>query len=64
MGYYDKAHLVPYGEYVPLRRFLPFIGKMVPMVGDFAEGPVGATVSLPDGAPWAPWSAMSPSFPI
>jgi len=41
---------VPYGEYVPLRRFFPFIGKMVPMVGDFAEGPVGATVSLPEGA--------------
>ncbi len=50
IGYYDKAHLVPYGEYVPLRRFFPFIGKMVPMVGDFAEGPVGATVSLPEGA--------------
>jgi apolipoprotein N-acyltransferase len=50
IGSYDKAHLVPYGEYVPLRRYLPFIGKMVPMVGDFAEGPVGATVSLPEGA--------------
>jgi apolipoprotein N-acyltransferase len=50
IGFYSKAHLVPYGEYVPLRRFFPFIGKMVPMVGDFAEGPVGATVSLPDGA--------------
>ncbi len=50
IGSYDKAHLVPYGEYVPFRRFFPFIGKMVPMVGDFAEGPVGATVSLPEGA--------------
>ncbi len=50
VGTYDKAHLVPYGEYVPLRRFFPFIGKMVPMVGDFAEGPVGATISLPEGA--------------
>jgi apolipoprotein N-acyltransferase len=49
IGSYDKAHLVPYGEYVPLRRYFPFIGKMVPMVGDFAEGPVGATVSLPEG---------------
>jgi apolipoprotein N-acyltransferase len=49
-GCYDKAHLVPYGEYVPLKRFFPFISKMVPMIGDFAEGPVGATVSLPEGA--------------
>lgn len=48
-GYYDKAHLVPYGEYVPLQRIFFFIPKMVPMIGDFAEGPVGATLSLPEG---------------
>ncbi len=48
VGYYDKAHLVPYGEYVPLRRFFPFIGKMVPMVGDFVEGPVGRVLNLPE----------------
>lgn len=49
-GYYDKAHLVPYGEYVPLQRLFFFIHKMVPLIGDFAEGPVGAVVTLPDGA--------------
>jgi len=49
MGYYDKAHLVPYGEYVPLKRFFPFIRQMVPMVGEFAAGPVGATLTLPEG---------------
>jgi apolipoprotein N-acyltransferase len=49
VGYYDKAHLVPYGEYVPLQRIFFFIPKMVTMIGDFAEGPVGATVSLPEG---------------
>jgi apolipoprotein N-acyltransferase len=40
---------VPWGEYVPLQRIFFFIQKMVPMIGDFAEGPVGATVSLPQG---------------
>ena len=35
---YDKVHLVPYGEYVPLRRFFPFIGKLVQGVGDFGTG--------------------------
>jgi len=63
LGYYDKAHLVPYGEYVPLRRFMPFIGKMVPMVGDFAEGPVGATLSLPDGVALGPLVCYESIFP-
>jgi apolipoprotein N-acyltransferase len=63
LGYYDKAHLVPYGEYVPLRRFMPFIGKMVPMVGDFAEGPVGATVSLPEGGVIGPLVCYESIFP-
>jgi apolipoprotein N-acyltransferase len=37
-GRYDKVHLVPYGEYVPLRKLFPFIGKLVPGVGDFRSG--------------------------
>jgi apolipoprotein N-acyltransferase len=49
VGHYDKAHLVPWGEYVPFQRIFFFIQKMVPMIGDFAEGPVGATVPLPQG---------------
>jgi apolipoprotein N-acyltransferase len=65
LGYYDKSHLVPFGEYVPLRRYPPFsyIGKMVPMVGDFAEGPQGATVSLPDGTALGPLVCYESIFP-
>ena len=41
---YHKSHLVPFGEYVPLKKWLPFIGKIVTAVGDFEPGPVGKTI--------------------
>jgi len=34
---YDKMHLVPFGEYIPLRRQLPFLGKLIPIL-DFSAG--------------------------
>jgi apolipoprotein N-acyltransferase len=41
---YDKAHLVPYGEYVPFKKWLPFLGKLVAQVGDFRPGDPGKTL--------------------
>jgi apolipoprotein N-acyltransferase len=43
-GKYDKVHLVPYGEYVPFQRWMPFLGKLVAQVGDFQSGRRGDTL--------------------
>ncbi|MEO5809602.1 MAG: apolipoprotein N-acyltransferase [Sphingomicrobium sp.] len=48
-GRYDKAHLVPYGEYLPMRPILSAIGlsRLAPGDIDFAAGPGPRTVTLP-----------------
>ncbi len=37
-GSHAKQHLVPFGEYVPLRKYLPFLEPLVVSVGDFSSG--------------------------
>jgi len=49
VGRYDKAHLVPYGEYLPMRPLLSAIGlsRLAPGDIDFASGPGPPTFVLP-----------------
>ncbi|HEV2818333.1 MAG TPA: apolipoprotein N-acyltransferase [Allosphingosinicella sp.] len=46
---YDKAHLVPYGEYLPMRPLLSAIGlsRLAPGDLDFDPGPGPRTIALP-----------------
>src|SRR5690242_3111123 len=49
VGRYDKAHLVPYGEYLPMRPILSAIGlsRLAPGDIDFTPGPGPRTIRLP-----------------
>jgi len=52
VGRYDKAHLVPYGEYLPMRPLLSAIGlsRLAPGDMDFTPGPGPRTLDL--GGEW------------
>jgi len=47
---YDKAHLVPYGEYLPMRPLLSALGlsRLAPGDVDFTPGPGPRTIRVPN----------------
>ena len=53
VGSYDKMHLVPFGEYVPLRPLLTALGveKIVDGAGDYSSGVQQKTIELPGALP-------------
>ncbi len=59
---YDKSHLVPGGEYMPLADYLP-LDKLVPGRSSFTEGPGIATLRLPGLPPFSPLICYEVIFP-
>jgi apolipoprotein N-acyltransferase len=48
-GSYRKIHLVPFGEYVPMKKLLFFVGPLVEAVSDFVPGTDFTVLDVGDG---------------
>lgn len=62
--YYDKHHLVPFGEFIPLKEYLPeWIKPITKVVGDFIKGSGNKTFELDKYPSFGPLICYEIIFP-
>jgi apolipoprotein N-acyltransferase len=61
LGTYDKAHLVPFGEYMPLRGLIPI--RVVQGGLDFSAGPGAVAMTVPGLPAFSPLICYEVIFP-
>lgn len=59
---YDKIHLVPFGEYVPLRQWIKFAGRLTADIADFTPG-TAYSIGRLDGGPFGVFICYEAIFP-
>ena len=56
IGRYDKQHLVPFGEYIPLSGVMPFLARLAPMGWNCTAGKEATILRV--GEPATPFSVL------
>ena len=63
-NFYDKVHLVPFGEFVPFRKLFPFLfNKITPGAIDYTAGDALKTLYIKDFPPLSPLICYEGIFP-